>query len=168
MDLKAEMHALLSSIEDEAARLDLRISLAAIEQGATRLRGRIGVLEERAAGAGADAAHGIFNDAGNFDSHEDGGFSDAMEEDWYGQDNVDEPAKAPAEQRRRCPHERRAARVQTRAPVGQGNVRVHGTSCEQERAAPCARSVAALVVAALLMAAAVAVVAGLAAMAAVM
>lgn len=47
MDLNAEMHALLSSIEDEAARLDLRISLAEIEQGAAHLRQRIQALEER-------------------------------------------------------------------------------------------------------------------------
>ena len=119
MDLKAEMHALLSSIEDEAARLDLRISLAAIEQGATRLRGRIGVLEERAAGAGADAAHGIFNDAGNFDSHEDGGFSDAMDqEDWYGQDNVDEPAQVAAEQQQAPEQQAPEQQAPEQAPAG--------------------------------------------------
>ena len=118
MDLKAEMHALLSSIEDEAARLDLRISLAAIEQGATRLRGRIGVLEERAAGAGADAAHVIFNDAGNLDSQEDGDFNDAMEEDWYGQDNVDEPAQVAAEQQQAPEQQAPEQQAPEQAPAG--------------------------------------------------
>ena len=126
MDLKAEMHALLSSIEDEAARLDLRISLAAIEQGATRLRGRIGVLEERAAGAGADAAHVIFNDAGNFDSQEDGGFGDAMEEDWYGQDNVDEPAQAPAEQQQAPEQQAPEQQAPGQAPAGSRAAEQHG------------------------------------------
>ena len=94
MDLKADMHALLSSIEDEATRLDLRISLAEIEQGAAHLRQRIQVLEDQAAEFVVDdAAHVVFNDARNFASQDDGGFSDAIEDDWSGHCNVAEPAK---------------------------------------------------------------------------
>ena len=80
MDLKAEMHALIRSIEDEAARLDMRISLAEMEQGATRLRGRIRVLEEQAAECVVDAA-AHFNDARNFDAQDDGGFSEQEDGD---------------------------------------------------------------------------------------
>jgi hypothetical protein len=94
MDLKADMHALLSSIEDEATRLDLRISLAEIEQGAAHLHQRIQVLEDQAAEFVVDdAAHVVFNDARNFASQDDGGFSDAIEDDWSGHCNVAEPAK---------------------------------------------------------------------------
>lgn len=113
MDLKAEMHALIRSthalirsIEDEAARLDLRIGLAEIEQGATRLRGRIRVLEEQA------AAHVIFNGARNFDSQDDGGFSDPMEEDWNA-----EPAQV-ATEHQQAPEQAPEQQAPEQAPDG--------------------------------------------------
>lgn len=73
MNLCAEMHSLLASIQDKAARLGRRISLLELQQRVDRLRRRLEVLE---------AAHQVGDGEDHFgeDADEDGGSANVFAE----------------------------------------------------------------------------------------